>query len=180
MLGSVRSEFLPQESSRLDRVLSILLLVAICAAVGATIYVIVIPKEGEHFTEFYILGPNGKAADYPSAFPTGERQQVIIGVGNHEYRTITYTVEVLAENRTFSSVTNTSVLHTQALLARFPVTVAHNETVETPYPFVVDSPQYNRIEFLLFNSTPPADPVWGEERVHASYRDLHIWISVRA
>ena len=178
MFASLKTEFLPTDSSRLDRMLSIILLIAIVAAIGATIFVIVVPKEGEHFTEFYILGQNGKAADYPSAFRTGIPQTVIIGVGNHEYRTVPYTVEVLAENRTFSPVTNTSTLHAMALLARFPVTVAHNATVETPCAFTVDSRQFNRIEFLLFNGTPPGDAVWGDERVNASYRDLHLWVTV--
>jgi uncharacterized membrane protein len=178
ILVSLHAEFLPAESSRLDRALSIILVIAIVAAIGATIYVIVVPKEGEHFTEFYILGPNGKAADYPSVFPTGAQQQVIIGVGNHEYRTITYTVEVLCENRTFSPVTNTSTLHAMALLTRFPIEVAHNQTREISSPFFVNSSEYNRIEFLLFNGTPPAEIVWGDERVNASYRDLHLWVTV--
>ncbi|MDD1676158.1 MAG: DUF1616 domain-containing protein [Methanomicrobiales archaeon] len=177
-LLSLKTEFLPAGSSRIDRVLSIILLIAIVAAIGATIFVIVVPKEGEHFTEFYILGQGGKAADYPSGFSTGTQQPVIIGIGNHEYRTIEYTIEVLAENRTFSTVTNTSTLHAMVLLNRFPVTVAHNATVETPFSFTVDSPQYNSIEFLLFNGTPPGNAVWGDDRVNASYRDLHLWVTV--
>ena len=37
-----------------------------------TAYVIITPKEGEKFTEFYILGPNGTASDYPTELKVGE------------------------------------------------------------------------------------------------------------
>ena len=44
-----------------DKVLSIVLVVAIIGATGTLRYVISTPKVGERFTEFYILGPQGKA-----------------------------------------------------------------------------------------------------------------------
>ena len=34
-------------------------------ALSVTVYVIITPKEGEKFTEFYVLGPGGMAEDYP-------------------------------------------------------------------------------------------------------------------
>ena len=37
-----------------------------------TAYVIITPKEGEKFTEFYILGPNGTASDYPTELKVGK------------------------------------------------------------------------------------------------------------
>jgi len=36
------------------------------------VYVIVTPKQGEKFTEFYILGPEGMADDYPTDLAVGE------------------------------------------------------------------------------------------------------------
>src|SRR5690606_36530379 len=48
-----------------DRALTIILILSIVASVAALVYVVVTPKEGEKFTEFYILGPGGKAYDYP-------------------------------------------------------------------------------------------------------------------
>ena len=43
-----------------DRILSIILIVAILGAIGTLSYVIAAPKVSERFTELYILGPEGK------------------------------------------------------------------------------------------------------------------------
>lgn len=72
---------------RLDKILTIILLIAIITALAATVYVIVTPKKGEEFTEFYILGPSGKAADYPRDLSVGERGEVIVGVVNTNTKT---------------------------------------------------------------------------------------------
>ena len=179
MIAAAWAELYDPEASRLDRALSVILVISIVAAVATTVYVIVVPKEGEHFTEFYILGPGGKAADYPTDFPAGSIQTVIIGVGNHEYRNITYTIETLLLNQTFDTRTNTSTIHAVKPLERFSLTVPHNETREVLWNFTVASTAYNRLEFLLFNETVPDDSVTGSDRINASYRDLHLWIRVR-
>lgn len=179
MVAEAKTELFPEEQSRLDRALSVILIIAILAAVATTIYVIVVPKEGEHFTEFYILGSGGKAADYPTTFFAGNEQSLIIGVGNHEYRDVPYTVEVLLTNQTFDEATNTSHINTMERLDRFTVTVPHNETVERPYNFTVTETDMNRLQFLLFNETVPSDAVWNKDRINASYRDLHLWVTVR-
>lgn len=179
MVAGVRTELFAPGQSRLDRALSIILVIAIVAAVATTIYVIVVPKEGEKFSEFYILGQGGKAADYPTRFPAGSAQSVIIGIGNHEYRNITYTVETILLNQSYDTVTNTSVISAYLPLDSFSATLPHNETREFPYNFTVTDPKYNRLQFLLFNETVPLANVTGSDRVNASYRDLHLWITVR-
>jgi len=179
MAAGARQEFFAAGASPLDRALSIILIVAIVAAVATTIFVIVVPKEGEKFTEFYILGSKGKAADYPTDFAAGSSQTVIIGIGNHEYRNITYTVETLALNQVFDETTNQSTLVSAVPVDRFTVTVPHNSTVEQPYTFSITDPSVNRLQFLLFE-TPPPEAVAGSERINASYRDLHLWMKVRS
>ena len=179
MLGAARNELFDPEATPLDRGLSALLLVSIVVAVATTAYVIAVPKEGEHFTEFYILGPGGKAADYPTDFPANSAQTLIVGVGNHEYREINYTVEALLLNQTFDTRTNTSTIHAAEPLDRFTLAVPHNETREVVWNFTVPSPEYNRVEFLLFNETVPGPAVTGADRINASYRDLHLWVRVR-
>lgn len=179
MLGAARNELFDPEGTPLDRGLSALLLVSIVVAVATTAYVLAVPKEGEHFTEFYILGPGGKAADYPTDFAANSTQTLIVGVGNHEYREINYTVEALLLNQTFDARTNTSTIHAAEPLDRFTLTVPHNETREVVWNFSVPSPDYNRVEFLLFNETVPGPAVTGADRIDASYRDLHLWVRVR-
>ncbi|MCJ7792002.1 MAG: DUF1616 domain-containing protein [Dehalococcoidia bacterium] len=77
-----------------DKVLSVVLAVVIAGAIGALGYVIAAPKVGEKFTEFYILGPEGKAEHYPEELKVGEEGRVIVGIVNHEQEQASYKVEV--------------------------------------------------------------------------------------
>ncbi len=76
-------------------------------------------------------------------------------------------------------MTNTSTVHAVEPLDRFVVTVPHNETREMTWEFSIPSVDYNRVEFLLFNETVPDPAITGENRIAASYRDLHLWVRVR-
>ena len=177
---SLTREFFPKETSRLDRIVSVILLIAIVAAVATTIYVIVVPKEGEKFTEFFILGEKGKAADYPSRLFVGDNVSLFIGIGNHEYRNLTYTVETWLVNMSFDEKTNTSTLLAMDRLDRFTVPLSHNQTSTLPYTFVPERTGYNRIEFLLFNESVPDERVQGMDRINQSYRDLNLWVTIRS
>lgn len=179
IVNNVRGEFFPEAGTRLDKVLSMVLLVAIVAAVGTTIYVIAVPKEGEKFTEFYILGEKKMAADYPGRLFTGTGYPMYIGIGNHEYRNVTYTVETYLAQVDFNEVTNSSTISRMDRLDNFNVALAHNSTEVIPYTLTAPSTGYNRVEFLLFNETVPGASVTGMDRINASYRDLHLWVTVR-
>ncbi len=153
--SSLKESFAASET-RLDRILSVLLVISILVAIGMVVYVIVTPKQGEKFTEFYILGPGGKADDYPTTLRVGEEGRVIIGIVNHEYTTVEYRLEVRLED---ARLTNES----------FPL--RHNETWERPFAFqpaVVGEDQ--KLAFWLFkagaNETEP-------------YRSLHLWVDVK-
>jgi uncharacterized membrane protein len=176
---SLAREFFSQKVSRFDRILSVLLLIAIGVAVATTIYVIVVPKEGEKFTEFFILGEKGKAADYPSRLVVGDNTSLFIGIGNHEYRALTYTVETWLVNMSFDEKTNTSSLLAMDRLDRFTVPLSDNQTSTLPYTFVPERTGYNRIEFLLFNESIPDESVRGMDRINQSYRDLNLWVTIR-
>jgi uncharacterized membrane protein len=148
-------------------------------AVLATVYIIVVPKEGERFTEFFILGEGQKAADYPDQINVGQHYPLYIGVGNHEFRNMSYTIETWGMFMEFDNVTNTSRIIVMDPLWRRSLTLAHNETVTIPYNLSVEKSGYNRIEFMLFNESVPGPDVSGSDRINASYRDLHLWITVR-
>ena len=77
-----------------NKVLYVMLVIAILAALGSVGYVMVKPKQTETFTEFYILGPNGKAANYPRDIILGEEAKVIIGIVNHEQEVVSYRIGV--------------------------------------------------------------------------------------
>ncbi|OYT58791.1 hypothetical protein B6U81_07210 [Thermoplasmatales archaeon ex4484_30] len=57
---------LPKGESKMENVLTIVLIISILISIFLLIYIIVTPRVGESFTEFYILGPNGKAEGYPT------------------------------------------------------------------------------------------------------------------
>jgi len=137
--------------SKVDRALSIVLIISIVVALGALVYVIQAPKKGETFTEFYILGPGGMADSYPKEFVLGESKLVIVGIVNHEYETATYIIEMVLEGGTIWSKT---------------YTLGDGDKIEeeiqiTPLKIGEDM----KLEFLLFKG--------GEQ-----YRDLHLWITV--
>jgi uncharacterized membrane protein len=170
----VRNSFNPHEGSRVDRILTIVLSLSILIAVITTICVIAVPKEGERFTEFFILGDQQKAADYPSQITVGEQYPLHIGVGNHEYRPVTYMIRTYGMLMEFDNTTNTSRIMSMDPLWQHSLTLAHNETALIPYNLSVEKSGYNRIEFLLFNETVPGPAVSGSDLINASYRDLHI------
>jgi uncharacterized membrane protein len=178
MLHNIRSALFSPGQSHFDRVLSVILIIAIVTAIATTIYVIAVTKEREKYTEFYILGPGGKAADFPTRFAAGEPQNVTIGIGNHEYRTVNYTVETVLLSISFNQETNVSFIDTFQILDRWAISLPHNETLEVPYTFMVDDIDNNRLEFLLFNEKVPSETVTGMNRISASYRDLNLWITV--
>jgi len=138
--------------SKLDKVLTIVLICAIVAAIGILIYVISTPKVGEKFTEFYILGEGGKAEGYPRELVVGETGYVILGIVNHEYEPVTYTVKVLIGDEENKSIG--------------PIILENKEKWEEKIGFTPTNPGENiKVEFLLFRDDQP-EP----------YRSLHLWI----
>ena len=71
-------------SSAFGKSLSIFLVVSICTSLGVLGYTAAAPKGVERFTDFYILGVNGKAQDYPKLFimDNGKITQVAYGDGS--------------------------------------------------------------------------------------------------
>jgi len=156
----LKAEILEKPEPGLDRALTVILVISILLSVTTLVYVIITPKEGEHFTEFYILGPEGMADNYPTNYTLGESGEVIVGVVNHEYSPVNYTMEVKLENKSLPLPEN--MQH---------VSLAHNETWEKPLTLTPpDEGKNMKLEFLLFNETDKNTP----------YRDLHLWINVNS
>ncbi|KKG09298.1 DUF1616 domain-containing protein [Methanosarcina sp. 2.H.A.1B.4] len=157
---ALKAEILEKPEPGLDRALTVILVLSILLSVTTLFYVVVTPKEGEHFTEFYVLGPEGMADNYPTNYTLGESGTVIVGVVNHEYRPVNYTMEVRLENKTLPLPEDLQ-----------QVTLAHNETWEEPLTLTppVEGKDM-KLEFLLFNETDKNTP----------YRDLHLWINVNS
>ncbi len=145
-----------KSGSRLDRALTIILVCSIAASLIALAYVIAVPKQGEKFTEFYILGPGGKAANYPTSLTVDEEASLIIGIANHEYRTVYYGVEIWLVNSSFQD--NQTVVHSMYFFDSFNVTLDHvdpdiegnwTEQWEMNYSFSVEIEGQYKMWFLL-------------------------------
>ncbi len=69
--------------------------VGLLIASGALAYnIATTPRTGERFTEFYVLGENGMADDYPTNLAVNESGHVILGAINREHRKMDYTMVV--------------------------------------------------------------------------------------
>jgi len=149
--------------SKVDKILTAVLIISIVLALSVTVYVIITPKEGEKFTEFYVLGPGGMAEEYPTNLTVGEEGEVIIGVVNHEYANVSYLLEMML---------NGEIINEKS------VVLNHNETWEGPFVFKPTRKGDNqKLEFLLYKN-PFNKSVYGEEDEEEIYRTLHLWLDV--
>ncbi len=137
-----------------SKILSIALIASILIAISGTAYVIAVPKEGEKFTEFYILGPNGKASDYPLNLTVGQTGNVTVGIVNHEYATVNYKILIKLNNETIDEKN---------------ITLNDNEKYEAPFTFSPShSGEKQELEFLLYKLPDENN----------TYRSLHLWLNV--
>jgi uncharacterized membrane protein len=153
-LNSLKKEIENDEKSRLNKALTIILVLTIIMSISALVYVVVSPKQGEKFTEFYILGQGGKAYDYPTRVQAGNTSTVIVGVVNHEFALVNYTL--------WLSLNNSSILSRDLVLQ-------HNQTWEEPVIYILNKTgDEQKLEFLLYKEGNYTGP----------YRDLHLWVNV--
>ena len=139
---------------RVDKVLSIVLVVSIIEIIGTLIYVISAPKVGERFTEFYILGLEGKAENYPAEVALGEEARVILGIVNREHEEVSYRVEVRVDEVTSKEIG--------------PLVLAHEEKWEQEVNFVPTNVGKNqKVDFVLYK--------YGQDK---PYLELRLWIEV--
>jgi len=80
-------------------ILAAVLILAVCG----TILIIVLPQPTEPFTELYLLGAGGKAADYPTNLTVNQTANVTVGVVNHENADVSYTLVASLNNHTISN-----------------------------------------------------------------------------
>jgi len=121
----------------LDKALSGFLILAILGAIGALVYIVANPPPGERFTEFYILGLEGKAEGYPKKLSVGEEGQVIMGIVNQEHERMGYEVDVSIDGDTRRLVE--------------PVYLDNEEKWEQIISFIPEKPgEHQKVEFTLF------------------------------
>jgi len=137
-----------------DKGLLALLVIAIVGAVIMLGYTIIYPPHPERFTEFYLLGLNGKAIDYPVELEVGEEGKVIVGIIDREQEAVSYRIEIringMANNKVGLVKLNPDE-EWQKVMSFTPNRVGDRQ----------------KIQFLLYRQ--------GQGEV---YRELYLWINV--
>ena len=140
-----------------NRLLTWVLAIALVASVAGVIYIAVTPQETtDPYTEFYVLGSDGNASEFPTNLSVGESGRLIVGLTNHEHERTTYTVVLVLENRTVEKRT---------------VAVADERTWEQEFSFAPQSAGDKRLRILLYkgeNANPDEE----------AYRSLRLFVAV--
>jgi uncharacterized membrane protein len=157
-------------------------------------YIIVTPEPIMKFTEFYILGPGGKAEDYPTSVQAGNRSTVVVGVVNHESMPVNYTMRISLNNtsigvasidvastkgtsmknssRNNSSIDNESPEDNSRVSYTMPninLTLQNGETWERSVTYILNNTgDRQKLKFLLYKEGNFTEP----------YRDLYLWVNV--
>ncbi len=144
-----------KEYSALDKGLTIALAASIVVAGGTLAYVVLTPRPGETFTEFYLLGPSGKATGYPTRLNVSQNASVIIGLADHEAATVNYTVRVdlvgvvVVYNAT-AGFNQTVEVNRSMWRAAYNVTLRDGQNWTTLYNFSIPNAGYYKVQFLLY------------------------------
>ena len=137
------------------RILTLVLSVAIIGTVMAIIYITRQPMVGDRFTDFYVLGTSGRADQYPTELVLGQEGRVILGIINHEQKTMSYKVEMESNGE---KVGETEV-----------VTLNNAEKWEHEQKFTLKKAgEKQKVVFLLYR-----------EGDTTAYRTLLLWVSVK-
>jgi uncharacterized membrane protein len=140
---------------RSNRVLLVTLAGIIFIGLGSLCHTAANPRTGENYTEFYVLGPAGKAGDYPGELRINENKQVFLGVVNHEQRRVTYNVEVRMDGSAKKEIG--------------PIELGHDQKWEGNIGISAGEHKKNvMVEFLLIKD--------GE---NIPYRSIHLWVDVK-
>lgn len=136
-----------------NRVLFAILGTVILGSVLAMGYAVARPRTGERFTEFYILGTDGKVAYYPTKLKVGEEGRVTLTIVNHEGETSNYEIRVTMDGTKKADI---------------KAAVANDEKWGKTVSFVPDKPGDGQpVEFLLY-----------KDRSDEPYLELRLWVDV--
>ncbi len=139
----------------LSKTISVILIITILASIGAIINIVTSAKGTDRFTEFYILGLEGKAGYYPMRVNLGKQVKVLLGIINQEHEEVSYMVTI-----SINGITDNEI---------GPLTLNHEEKWEQEVSFVPTVVGANqKVDFILYKQ--------GQE---SPYSTLYLWINVK-
>jgi uncharacterized membrane protein/LysM repeat protein len=111
----------------------------------------------ESFTEFYVLGPDGRAEGYPQALELGDGLTVILGVVNREGAAASYEIEARVDGQAAGLIDG--------------LRLEDRERWEGPITLVPNQAGNNqKVEFLLHKEEL--------DGMDEAYRAVHLWVDV--
>jgi len=159
-----------REYSIADKGLTVALAASVVAAAGTLAYTILTQRSGPTFTEFYLLGPEGSAAGYPTRLNVSQPGTVVVGIANHEAAATNYTARIdqvgveVAYNLTAG--VNETVEVNRTTWSWFNVTLADGQNWTHPYTFHFNAAGLWKVQFFLFKDGDLA----------TRYRELHFYV----
>jgi len=188
---------LTKPENNVDKALIVVLIAVIIIALVTFIYVAITPKPVKTSTEFYLLGPDSRALDYPKDLIKGENATVTIGITNHEDKTMDYIIEIWLLNQTTygDGVTNITSLNNAWFLEKINITLPPNyidnegswkSQWSYNYTFSINKTGKDfKLMFLLFTTTPTENYNYNEDYksminqiINSAYEELHLSITV--
>ncbi|MDH7506310.1 MAG: DUF1616 domain-containing protein [Candidatus Thermoplasmatota archaeon] len=190
---------LPKHENKLDKTLTIILIITVIITLVLFTFIIITPMEPEKFTEFYYKPVDEK--QYPRYLEIGQNASIILGIANHEYKTINYTIEVWLLNQSIvyneTTKKNETVYNNLWFMDKINVTLEHKPINlvenwepqwEYNYTFSINHLGDFKMVFLLYTSQTP-DYVVGvdyieiaDEKVNSdltsAYRNIHLRLTV--
>lgn len=156
----------------IDKALVIATVGLLIASGALATHIITTPRTGERFTEFYVLGPEGKADDYQTDLAVNESGHVIVGAVNREHETINYTLGIgigySYENMSYagdSTDENFTLEENNTYLSR-NIELSHGQKWEEHFNYSVSTDGDYKLMFFLL-------------RDDELYREVHLWITVQ-
>lgn len=135
--------------------LTVVLTIVLLVAFSGVVYLAATPyQQMDPHTEFYVLGPDGVANEYPRNLSVGEEGEFIVGATNNEHERTAYTVVVETDSTRFASET---------------FTIEAGETWEAPVTIEFESAGTHRVNLYLYRSDSAGS-------TDAAYREL--WLDV--
>lgn len=133
--------------------------VALIISAGLFVLIIVFPAPndaGQEYTEFYMVGSEGAAADYPTEMSPGSTTSLTIGISNYETESYSYTLTV---------AWNETVIESRTVRVEYNDEVRQNITIQAP-----TRPGVYRLNLNLYKNETSV----GDE----PYRNLRLLVNV--
>jgi uncharacterized membrane protein len=138
-IGSLREWWQAQSAAR--KVFAVSVPAAIMLGIALAAGLLIMPHPGERLTEFYLIGTNDAAINYPDRVTAGEPFTLRVGVANYEGSPQEYQIEVRANGSPFSS-TN-------------PFALEDGQSIQTDLAITLASPGTQTIDLYLLRAGQP-------------------------